>query len=672
MNYPKKKKVFTKFLIFLLSIQIIFSQNASELVQPKCSSKKIEYSIVANMKEYLAHENNIDGRELYSTIDDLKSKKVGTLSFFTLDGFTNVEKYDSYDDLMDALRKHKVDAIFVDNTLANFTQVLTNDLSQISAAINEIYPALICQKNSSIYQKLLWFKDTIKKNGAFFDAYYKWMGINEESKYINKNISRNLGVIKSLFFNYPPYVYKDEKGELVGSQVQFLYGLGHQIGYQVDLKVTSSIDELNQAIKNNSFDIVSYFIQGKNDSIENSYFLFGEGTLNPVIRYSSHPDSTNWYIYDSLEHFNGEKLGCANGYSFEYLYKEKFPDSQIDYYNNDYDLLYHLLREEIEGFLADEHVAKNTEKKFPERITYFDVNVTNNLGFGFKKNDNTLLNEFNEFLEKQDVEKLYEKWNAKDTSNIKIEKGINQGEKTIKVGLLADSKPFCFMEDEEEVKGIEAELIYEFAKSKNYNVDLVILINTEDRMKIGEKDTDLNITGGDFTITEERAKTISFSNTIYKIGTSLIVRRDIKKDTMKLDLFDNEYNKIPDNIAKLYSKVGNKTLTSFCAFPDIYDYIMTINCSINDFNGTDPFTQGIESTITEDKLFIMYSDLEINNILKANEKLKLPIIQESDKTEHICSEENRVKESNTSSIIPAIVGGAAFIGLFISFLSFCL
>ena len=30
------------------------------------------------------------------------------------------------------------------------------------------------------------------------------------------------------------------------------------------------------------------------------------------------------------------------------------------------------------------------------------------------------------------------------------------------------------MEDEVEVKGIDAELIYEFAKSKNYNVDLVI------------------------------------------------------------------------------------------------------------------------------------------------------------------------------------------------------
>jgi len=61
-------------------------------------------------------------------------------------------------------------------------------------------------------------------------------------------------------------------------------------------------------------------------------------------------------------------------------------------------------------------------------------------------------------------------------------------------------------------------LIYEFAKSKNYNVDLVIFVNIEDRMKIGEKDSDLDIVGGDFTITEERAKTVTFSNPTYKVG----------------------------------------------------------------------------------------------------------------------------------------------------------
>ena len=82
MNYFKTKKILTNFIIFLLSIQAIFPQKTSELIQPKCTNETIEYSILANMEEYLENENNIDEREFYSTIDDLKSKKVGTLSFF--------------------------------------------------------------------------------------------------------------------------------------------------------------------------------------------------------------------------------------------------------------------------------------------------------------------------------------------------------------------------------------------------------------------------------------------------------------------------------------------------------------------------------------------------------------------------------------------------------------
>ena len=80
----------------------------------------------------------------------------------------------------------------------------------------------------------------------------------------------------------------------MGSIVQFLYGFAEVFGYQVDLKETSSIDELNQAIKSNSYDIVYYFIQEGNAPTENSYLLLDEGKLNPVIRFSNHPESTKW------------------------------------------------------------------------------------------------------------------------------------------------------------------------------------------------------------------------------------------------------------------------------------------------------------------------------------------------------------------------------------------
>ena len=52
-------------------------------------------------------------------------------------------------------------------------------------------------------------------------------------------------------------------------------------------------------------------------------------------------------------------------------------------------------------------------------------------------------------------------------------------------------------------------------------------------MKIGEIDIDFNITEGAFTITEERAKHMSFSNHIHSIGTSLVIRSSIKLNDVK-------------------------------------------------------------------------------------------------------------------------------------------
>lgn len=662
----------TKFTLFLLSIQIIFTNNVSELIQPKCKNKKAEYSILVDIKEYLNNEDNIDGREFYSNIEDLKSKnaKIGTLSFFQLNDFPNAEKYNTLEDLVESLRKHKVDAIFTDDSYANITQIYSTDLSQIPGEVNNISCVFICKKNYTIYQKIIEFQNMNIRSGRFHSTHYKWMGINEEGYYIDKNLRRNLGTVTALVFEYPPFAFLDEKGELVGSLVSFIYGFCAVNGYQLDIRMTASIDELNQAIQNNSFDIVNTFLPD-NGTSEYPVITIGVLPLNPIIRYSSYPESTIWSIYESPKDLDGEVLGCLKNYSFEYLYDENFPNSDVKMYDNNYDLLYFLLREDIEGYLTDETIAKNNVKKFPERITYFDMNVTNDLGFAFKKNDTILINEFNQFLEKQDVEKLYEKWNVKDTSEIKAEKyNIGENAETIKVGLLTDSYPFCFNENDE-IKGIEVDLIYQFAKSKNYNVDIVEFFSAEERFKIVEKDSDFNITGGHFTITEERSQIVSFSNPIYKIGTSLVVRTDSKIDAIKLTILDKEFNEIPDNKAKLLSKVGNKTVTSLCAFPDFYKNSLILNCSINDFNGTDPFTQGIESTTSEDKLKIVYSYLEIDNILKGNEKLKLPIIQESDKSEHICSEENKLQESKISPIIAASAG-VALLSLIFTILRFCL
>ena len=103
-------------IIFLLLLSaIINAQNISEIVEPKCDGETIKYSIYANLSEYLENVENIDGRELYESLDDLSSKKVGTLKglYFNRDNFENIVEYDSYDGLIEDLRNYELDAIIL-------------------------------------------------------------------------------------------------------------------------------------------------------------------------------------------------------------------------------------------------------------------------------------------------------------------------------------------------------------------------------------------------------------------------------------------------------------------------------------------------------------------------------------------------------------------------------
>ena len=75
-----------------------------------------------------------------------------------------------------------------------------------------------------------------------------------------------------------------------------------------------------------------------------------------------------------------------------------------------------------------------------------------------------------------------------------------------------------------------------------------------------------------------------------------------------------------------------------------------MNCTINNLNGTDPYTQGIQYINTTDKLRIICYDYEIDNLLKANSKLGKTIIQESDKTGSICSYSSINNNTNNTNI----------------------
>ena len=50
-----------------------------------------------------------------------------------------------------------------------------------------------------------------------------------------------------------------------------------------------------------------------------------------------------------------------------------------------------------------------------------------------------------------------------------------------------------------------------------------------------------DITGGWFTITDERKKWVDFSDAFYTTGTVMVVRKDSKKDEIAIKVLDDKY-----------------------------------------------------------------------------------------------------------------------------------
>ena len=93
----------TKFFLLISFIHYAYPLNYDELIQPKCEGKTIKYSIIADLKGYLLKDNdNIDGRDLYGKVEDLKSKKVGIIkgSYVTPGTFDNLIPYEKLNDIL--------------------------------------------------------------------------------------------------------------------------------------------------------------------------------------------------------------------------------------------------------------------------------------------------------------------------------------------------------------------------------------------------------------------------------------------------------------------------------------------------------------------------------------------------------------------------------------------
>ena len=416
------------------------------------------------------------------------------------------------------------------------------------------------------------------------------------------------GIINVIFrMSIPPNSYR-VNGEIRGNEILLVYAFARNYGYKINLLEAKTLQEQVDCLKNKSCDIA--------------------GGLFPIL--------------------DEYKVDITYSNTF---YPKNYPNSEIVHSNNFYDIYAKLLLGEIKGCLLDKPFADYFSNLYPKKISFYsDIFDENNYGFGFQKNleGGSLLNEFNQFIFSNDIDSLYYKWTNYDIRNLTIDTNLDSSNgKTINVGINMDFIPLGFFYYGIP-KGYEFELIYMFAKQFGYKVNFISLENDLQRISYLTEGK-ANITGGHFTITDERKNYIHFSEPILRSATVLSVATQNKKEFMTNIVIDENGKKKPNNNVNIDVKFGNLTKTSSCIFPKNFNDTIIINCTIS--NITENYT-GFEYGNSTDKIKFMYYSFNATTFLNANILLNNDsIIKESNKSEIICQSINNSKNDEDISRI---------------------
>ena len=370
------------------------------------------------------------------------------------------------------------------------------------------------------------------------------------------------------------------------------------------------------------YDIVK---QINEECLESTNILKYNIVLNSTAFLLNLGTSSRRNLFSSIKELDGENLGVENGKTYADLIKMNFAKSNLNYYDSTSSLIMSLLQGKIKGFLIEEPVAEYYTKQM-NAITYFKDRLNNdNYGFAFPKNANDRLRtEFDEYLFAIKIDGTYDKvlkiWTGEFNSLKTIDRELNGNKGTIKAGFNIDVPPFAYKENNE-IVGFEVDLLYRFAKLYGYKIELKSLTIQEQMNNIISEDIDL--TGGCFSITEQRRLLMQFSSTIYEGGTVVVTEKE-EKITTGPNNNGSSNNKVIVKDQKGIQKIGNilnfpvtglpdgQTRSGTCVFPENLVEMYTFECSISGLSEDNPMVNGYTYGLITD--YIEVNGITLNSV----------------------------------------------------------
>lgn len=250
--------------------------------------------------------------------------------------------------------------------------------------------------------------------------------------------------------------------------------------------------------------------------------------LMAVLSVLSLPSCTKREKIDNLAQLSNKEFAVPMGTMADKLVLSRFPNAKFKYYNNVIDAVLAVKTGKVDAAAYDEPILRNIAGKHPDLIVLDEMITLDSYGFAVRLGDTNLKNTIDEVLTELRLNGIYDdmldRWLPNEGSPADMPSFHHgQTEGVLRFGTSAITEPFSFMKNNTDIVGLDIEIANYIAMKLNMrleviNMDFGALIPALMANRV-------DIIGACITISDERAKSVLFSEPYYIGGIAALVKK---------------------------------------------------------------------------------------------------------------------------------------------------
>ncbi len=513
------------------------------------------------------------------TLNDFSNAKIGIVTGSAHD-HTIKEKFpdatrvyfNNMADMILAVQQGKIDCYVEDSPF--FAPLIWEGvkLKTVDGSLAQMRNGFVFPQGESVSlrEQINEFLAIAKTDGTVDRLLEKWLGNSEPTEHPDyANLEGENGTIRiAISVDNKPMLYQSAEG-FTGFEMELLTLFAQKNGYKFEIEVVP-FESIIAGISAGKYDMGASSLNITPEREESVDFSDPYNDFGVVLVVNDEENGSRRRLAD----FENATLGIFSGSSFDALAKERFPNAQRQYYTLVPDMILAVEQGKIDGYITETTYVTAAIWEGAKIEAVSEIIDRTSAGYIFRKDSSSdeLREQVNAFIRKSKEDgtlaKLQEKWFGETEPKGKLDYASLTGENgTLRLAVAPDLKPISYIKDGE-ATGYEMELLVLFAKEYGYSLEMSYV--TFDAILPGVTTGKYDIGTGAVTITEERAQSVSFSESHLTVDVVMVVRAE-EDSVAKVSFWD----KVKESFHKTFIRearwklivegVGVTVLISVCS-----------------------------------------------------------------------------------------------------------